>query len=92
MSRADQVVDQDRPRDAEALPEGTGVSELLSERAVGWEVLTGMGLPGVEEDRGDLARGILRRQLIERWRRQRAVRSSQRTELDHEVAPAPVIA
>ena len=50
MSGAEQVIDKDRPRDAEALPEGASMRQLLRERAVGWEVFAGMRLSRVEED------------------------------------------
>jgi hypothetical protein len=49
------------------------------------KMLAGMCFPGVVEDGIDPVRRVLPRQGVERWRRQRAVWSGQRPELDHQV-------
>lgn len=87
-----EIIDENRPLDAKALGECASVSEFLRLVAVGWIVLAGMGFPGVEEDRADAVWGVLPRQGIERWRRQRAVGSGQGAELDDQIGVLPEIA
>jgi hypothetical protein len=56
------------------------------------KILTRMGLAGVKENENKAFAGIFPRDRLERWRRQRAVWSGQRSKLDQEVALFPVIA
>lgn len=75
---ADQVVDQDRARNAEPVPKDAGVGELLRRGAVGRDKFAGVRFPGVEKDRGDALWGIPAAPALALSARRR-VRSGSRT-------------
>lgn len=50
MRRAEQVVDQDRPLGVYVFGERSRMVQLLVKGTVGWEVLTRVSLPGIQED------------------------------------------
>jgi hypothetical protein len=72
-----EVIDEYRPLDTEALGKGASMRQLLLLATVRREMLAGVRLPRVEEDGADSARRVVSRQVVERWRRQRAERSGQ---------------
>jgi hypothetical protein len=55
-------------------------------------MLAGMGLAGIEEDRADAPVAESFVEIIERWRRQRAVGSGQGAELDQKIVFLPEVA
>lgn len=87
MDGTAEVVNEDRPRDADLSAQAAGRSELLVEARVGSEVLARMRLPGVDEVPVPL--GMLRRQLVEQRTLRAAVRSGEGAELEHDAAPLP---
>src|SRR4051794_6261363 len=92
MTGAGQVIDQDRSLDPEAVAKRSGVLDLLLQRSVSGEAFARVRFPGVDEDETDPMGGELPRHRLQRWRRQRAVGSGERAELDQEVAAAPALA
>jgi hypothetical protein len=68
VARAIEVVDQDRPADADLVAQQPGVGELVVEGVVGVDVPARMGLTGVHEHPRELGvavgRGIELRTLI----------------------------
>ena len=54
-------------------------------------VLSGMGFTGVDEDELEPQIGVLLGHGLQRWRRQRAIGSSQRAELYDHVSLFPVV-
>src|SRR3954454_9861186 len=87
MHRALEVVDEDRPGNAELVPEPPRGRELLVEAGVGGQVLPRVRLARVEEV--PAVTGVLRRELVEQRTLCGAVRSGEGAELEHDAVPAP---
>jgi len=77
VQRAVQIIDQHWPLDLPALSELPCLPQLLLERPMRRKILAGMRFSGIEKHRGHVLCPVAIGDLIERWRRQRAVRSGQ---------------
>jgi hypothetical protein len=84
---ADEVVDQDRPPDAELVAQTLGGGELVGEALVRGQMLSGMRLARVDEVPAVL--GVLRSELVEQRTLRCAVRSGEGAELEHQPLLAP---
>ena len=82
-----EVVDEDRPRDANLVPEPASRRELVLEGGVCRQVLSRMRLPRVEEV--PAVAGVPRCKLVEQRTLCCAVRSSEGAELEHDAVPGP---
>ena len=87
MHRAVEVVDEDRPGDAELVAEQPRRGELVLEAPVRAEVLAGMRLARVDEV--PAVAGVPVRELVEQRTLCRAVRSGEGAELEHDAVRAP---
>jgi hypothetical protein len=81
------VVQEDRPCDADLVPEATRGRELLLEVGVRSQVLARMRLPRVQEV--PAVTRVLRCELIEQRTLCGAVRSGEGAELEHDAVPPP---
>jgi len=87
MHGALDVVHQDRPGDADLVPEPSRGGELLLKAGVRGEVLARVRLPSVEEVPAEF--GVLPCELVEQRTLCGAVRSGEGAELEHDAVPAP---
>ena len=87
MDGALQVVDEDRPSDADLVPEAPRRRELLLEIRVRGQVLARVRLARVEEV--PAVTGVLRCELVEQRTLCGAIRSGEGAELEHDAVPAP---
>ncbi len=83
MGSSRDIIDQNRPADGEALAEGVRVGELTSERVVVREVLAGVRLAHVDEDRLHPIDRELVGKIVEGWARQPTIGSGEGAELDN---------
>jgi hypothetical protein len=89
MHRTGVVVDEDRPRDADLVPQPTRGGELVLEARVCPELLSRMRLAGVDEVPAEA--WALRRQLVEQRTLCCAIRSGERAELEDDATVTPKI-
>jgi hypothetical protein len=89
MHCAFEVVDEDRPGDAELVPQPTRCGELVLEARVCSEVFPRMCFARVDEVPAE--RRVLRRQLVEQRTLCCAIRSGERAEFEDDVSLTPEI-
>lgn len=87
-----QIIDEDRSLDFELRSEGSRVGKLLLEITMSRVILTRVRLPGVEKNKLNVFRRELSCHRFECRRRQRAVGSGKRAELDQHITLFPVVA
>lgn len=87
MDGTAELVDEDRPRDADLVAQAAGRSELLVKAAMRCQMLAWMGLAGVDEVPVPL--GMVRYQLVEQRTLCAAVGSGEGAELEHDAASLP---
>jgi hypothetical protein len=89
MTGPDNVVDQDRASDAEEITERPRLRELLFKATMCRKVFARVSLARVDEQNFDALRTKCLGKRLERWRRQRAIRSGEGAELNQDVAVTP---